>query len=421
LAGKNGIPSGLVNNSWDTFAPRIGFAYDLTGKQKTILRAGSGMFYERLGGNEMYNLIQNSVPFAFSANANQVYVSSPTTSWTNGQTAAIPYYPSSIWMLDKGYKVPTSLQWSVGIQQQLAQNAVLSVSYVGNSNFHQTEGVNINPLSPTDTADRLAVCGSVCGYTGVQANANLYRPYQGWSTIFDQQMGATSNYNSLQISLRTTDWHHLTLAESYTWSHAFDIIDGELFAAVNNPFDTRWDYGSSGFDRRQTSVTSIIYKIPFLRNSSNQVLKTGLGGWELSAIYTLTSGAPFSIAYASDNLGFGGGTGNRANIIAPVSYPKTLNEWFSTSSYAAPAALQWSNQQKDDLVGPHTNMWNMALYKAFEVKESARFEFRAESFNTFNTPNFSNPNATVGTSNFGTITGTSNTSRVFQLGLKFLF
>jgi hypothetical protein len=421
LAGKNGVPSGLVNNSWDTFAPRIGFAYDLTGKQKTILRAGTGMFYERLAGNEMYNLIQNSVPFAFSANANQVYVSSPTTSWTNGQTATIPYYPSSIWMLDKNYQVPTSLQWSVGIQQQLAQNAVLSVSYVGNSNFHQTEGVNINPLSPSDTTDRLAVCGSVCGYTGVQANANLFRPYQGWSTIFDQQMGATSNYNSLQISLRTTDWHHLTLAESYTWSHAFDIIDGELFSAINNPFDARWDYGPSGFDRRQISVTSIIYKIPFLRNSSNHVLRTGLGGWEISGIYTLQSGAPFTVGYGSDNLGFGGGTGNRAEILAPVTYPKTLSQWFSTSSYAAPGALQWSNQQKNDLVGPHTNMWNMALYKAFEIKEDARFEFRAESFNSFNTPNFSNPNSTVGTGNFGTITGTSNQSRVFQLGLKFLF
>jgi hypothetical protein len=421
LAGKNGIPAGLVNNSWDTFAPRIGFAYDLTGKQKTILRAGSGLFYERLAGNEMYNLIQASVPFAFAPSASSVYLSSPTTTWTNGTTATIPYFPAAPWMLDKSYKVPTSLQWSLGIQQQLAQNAVLSVSYVGNSNFHQTEGININTLSQSDTTDRLAVCGSVCGYTGVQATANLYRPYQGWAQIYDQQLGATSNYNSLQVSLRTTDWHHLTFAESYTWSHAFDIIDGEIFSAVSNPFDTRWDYGQSGFDRRQISVTSIIYKFPFLRNSSNQLLKTGLGGWELSAIYTLESGTPFSAGYSSDNLGLGGGTSNRAEVSGSISYPKTLSQWFSKSSFAKPGALEWSNQQRNDLVGPQTNNWNMALYKAFQFRESARLEFRAESFNTFNHPNWSNPNATVGTSNFGTITGTSNSPRVFQLGLKLLF
>jgi len=421
LAGKNGVPPGLVNNSWDTVAPRLGFAYDLTGKQKTVLRAGAGLFYERLAGNEMYNLIQSSVPFAFSANATQVYLSNPTTSWTNGQTAAIPYYPSSIWMLDKGYKVPTSLQWSIGIQQQLAQSAVLSVSYVGNSNFHQTEGININPLPQSDTTDRLAVCGSVCGYTGVQANANLYRAYQGWSTIFDQQMGATSNYNSLQISMRTTDWHRLTFSEAYTWSHAFDIIDGEIFSAIGNPFNASWDYGPAGFDRRQIAVTTLIYKLPVLQNSSSQALKAVLGGWELSAIYTLESGTPFSVGYSPDNLGFGGGTTNRANVTGPISYPKTLSHWFSTSSFAAPAALQWSNQQRNDLVGPGMNTWNMALYKAFQFTESARFEFRAESFNTFNHPNWSNPNATVNTSNIGTITGTSNQPRVFQLGMKLLF
>ena len=82
-----------------------------------------------------------------------MYLSNPKTTWTNGTTATIPYGPAAPWMLDKSYKVPTSLQWSSGIQQQLAQNAVLSVSYVGNSNFHQTEGVNINALPQSDTTD----------------------------------------------------------------------------------------------------------------------------------------------------------------------------------------------------------------------------------------------------------------------------
>jgi hypothetical protein len=196
----------------------------------------------------------------------------------------------------------------------------------------------------------MAVCGSVCGYTGVPANANLYRPYQGWGTIDDMEMGATSNYNSLQVSFRTQEWKGLTFQESYTWSHAFDIIDGELFAAIDNPFNASWDYGPAGWDRRQMSITNFVYKLPFFKDSANHTAKTVAGGWTLSGILTLESGTPMSIGSESDNLGFGGGTGNRANIVAPVSYEKTRFEWFSTSSFAEPAALQWGSAAKNDVV-----------------------------------------------------------------------
>ena len=113
----------------------------------------------------------------------------------------------------------------MGIQQQLRDNAVLSVTYVGNSNYHQSQGRNINSLTENDP-HRLGVCGSTCGYTGATLNANLYRPYQGWSTIAPMELSANSNYNSLQVALRVTAWKNLTLNSTYTWSHAFDIIDG---------------------------------------------------------------------------------------------------------------------------------------------------------------------------------------------------
>ena len=89
IAGQNGIPKGLVDNHWDTFAPRIGFAYDLTGRQKTILRAGAGIFYERIGGNEEYNMGQSNIPFAYKSAPTQVYFDNPATSYTSGLTAAV--------------------------------------------------------------------------------------------------------------------------------------------------------------------------------------------------------------------------------------------------------------------------------------------------------------------------------------------
>jgi len=297
---------------------------------------------------------------------------------------------------------------------------VLTVTYVGNSNYHQSEGININALSPSDTQDRLGVCGSTCGYTGSPLNANLYRPYLGWGTISPMFMSANSNYESLQIGFRATAWHNVTLNSNYTWSHAFDIIDGELFSNVNNPFNTHWDYGPAGWDRRQISVTSIIYSIPLFKDSGTRAEKALIGGWEISSIATFESGNPFSIGNGVDNLGFGGGTSNRANIVAPVTYPKTRFAWFSTSSFAAPGPLQWGTAARNDVVGPGRNNWNIAMYKAFRFTERAQLQFRAETFNTFNHTQFTNPSATLTSGNFGQITGTYQ-PRIWQFGMKFLF
>ncbi len=419
IAGRNGIPKGLVDNHWDTFAPRIGFAYDLTGHQKTILRAGGGIFYERIAGNEEYNMGQNNVPFAYQSNPTQVYFDNPATSYTSGQAAAVPYFPATITTVAQQYKIPTSAQWSFGIQQQLRENAVLTVGYVGDENYHQSEGININPLAQNDP-HRLGVCGSTCGYTGTQLNPNLYRPYLGWGAIAPMELGANSNYNSLQVTVRATAWKNLTLNSTYTWSHAFDILDGEIFTNVDNPFNTKYDYGPAGFDRRQISITSFIYHIPFFQNASSGVTKAMLGGWELSGIALFESGTPASIGAGPDNLGLGGTTGNRANIVAPITYPGTRLQWFSAASFQQPGPLQWGTAAKDDVVTPGRNNWNVALFKAFQFKENARFEFRAETFNTFNHTQFNSLQTSVTSGNFGQLTGTAS-PRTFQLGAKLLF
>jgi len=233
-------------------------------------------------------------------------------------------------------------------------------------------------------------------------------------------LGANSNYHSLQISLRATAWKDLILNSTYTWSHAFDIIDGEIFSNVNNPFNARWDYGPAGFDRRQISITSFIYRFRFFRASTSQLTRTLLGGWELSGIALFESGTPTSIGAGPDNLGLGGTTGNRANVVAPITYPDTRFQWFSTSSFQKPGPLQWGTASRNDVVTPGRNNWNIAMYKAFQIKENIRFEFRAETFNTFNHTQFTGLQTSVTSGNFGQLTSTIN-PRTFQLGAKFLF
>jgi hypothetical protein len=296
----------------------------------------------------------------------------------------------------------------------------MTVTYVGNSNYHQSQGRNINTLDPNDTQSRLGVCGGTCGYSGAPLNANRYRPYQGWGSISLMEMGSNSNYNSLQVAVRATTWKNLTFNTSYTWSHVFNIIDGEIFAAVGNPFDTGYDYGPAGFDRRHISVTSFIYEFPFFRNSSSRAAKALLGGWELSGIASFQSGSPVSVGAGPDNLGFGGQTTNRADIVSPINYPGTRQQWFSTSSFQRPGPLQWGTSARNAVVTPGRNNWNIALFKAFQFTERARAEFRLETFNTFNHTNFTNLSSNVTATDFGQLNGTRD-PRVLQLGLKVAF
>lgn len=418
LAGRNGIPQGLVPNQWDTFAPRVGFAFDVTGRGKTVVRGGFGMFYERLGGNEEYTMGPNP-PFSFQASTNNVYFSNPATSDTSGLSSSSPVFPASFTGLAPGYKVPTSVQYNLGLQQELAKDAVLSVAYVGNENYNQSEEFQVNNV-PTSDPNRLAICGGNCGYAGPGYNANLDRPYQGWSSIGLMGFGANSNYNSLQVSLRATAWRNLTFSGAYTYSHAFDLLDGELFTNLSNPLDAHYDYGSAGFDRRHIAVFSFVYDFPFFRNSTSRTTKAVLGGWTLSGVALFESGTPQSVTSANDNLGLGGGTTNRANQVSAVTYPGTHIEWFSTSSFAEPGPLQWGSADKDAVVTPGRNNWNMSLFKAFLLKEDARVELRVESFNTFNHAQFNNLNTSFGSTNFGELTNTYD-PRTVQVAAKFQF
>ncbi len=418
LAGKNGIPSGLVQNSWNTFAPRVGFAFDLTGKGKTVLRAGAGIFYERLAGNEQYNMGKNA-PFYFQGQPTTVYWDNPATNYQTGVTAALPFTPTTMTTVAYDYKIPTAIQWSLGIQHQLRQNLVLTVSYVGNENYHQSDGRNIN-MAMADDATRLKICGTTCGYSGTRPDANRYRPYQGWSSIAPMEFGANSNYNSLQATFRATAFKGMNINSSYTWSHAFDIIDGEIFSNVSNPFNVKWDYGQAGFDRTHIFVTSFVYDLPFFKNATGAAHKI-LGGWVYSGIANFQSGTPFSIGGGNDNLGYGGGTSNRANVVAPVTYPKTREQWFSKSSFKVPDPLQWGNMQRNMLRGPGRNNWNMSIFKEFHFTESAKFELRVETFNTFNHTQWTNPGTNILTSSsFGIITGTYG-PRNLEIGLKLNF
>ncbi|MFZ0747431.1 MAG: TonB-dependent receptor [Terracidiphilus sp.] len=427
-AGANGFPRGNVKNYYDTFEPRIGFAYDLTGNGKTVIRGGLGMFYERVQGNDVYNAALNP-PFAYQPSATNVYFSNPNTSALTGQTTT-ESFPSTMTNIKYNYPPPGTGNFSLGFQRELAPSVILQVQYAGSIGWDQNDDRQINTLPLADASNSADPYDNREGVANGTLNANLYRIFPGFSNINQEENETNFSYNSLQAGVRVENRHGLTTTVAYTWGHNIDEVANDL-NGLSDPFNAKYDRGSdTSFDRRQILNVSYIYALPFFARSSNLAAHEILGGWEVSGITEAEKGLPLYITYTgSDVVGLGCCFTNRPDRVSKVSYPKKVAAWFSTSSFADPAA-PWnggSNQGfgdagKDSVVGPGLINWNLSLFKTIELtgREGPKIELRFESFNTFNHTNFQGVDTGSHDGNFGTITNDYG-PRTLQLGGKFEF
>ena len=432
IGGVNGIPKGLVQNHWAAFGPRIGFAYDLTGQGKTVLRGGFGIMYERIQGNDMYNGATNT-PFDAHPVLNNVSLSNPGLDILTGTTISSANLPvlavGQTGIQYSNYKLPVSYQYSAGIQQALGARAVLSASYVGSQARHQNDYLQTNLPPMADLPTLLANKG---------AGLNQDVTYLGFGGIRMGENEANAHYNALQIDVHGQVTRDLQLQAGYTYSKAVDSgtsngSGGDLQNVTNPYLGWRYDSGPGVYDRNNVLFINFVYDIPLFRNGS-RLLKATLGGWAVSGIITAESGAPLNMGVNTSNISSVlSNTGNRPDLNGPIKYTKTVAAWFDPSVFSAPActiggsgADCYGTLGHNAVRGPGRDNWNMSLLKNFAFTERFHLQFRADAFNMWNHTQFKGDynnggiSTNFGAGNFGAVTSAFD-GRQFQLALKLIY
>ncbi len=400
--------------------PRLGFAYTAT--PKTVIRAGGGIFYSFktvTSGNSLAKNAPFSGTLVTANDANNFAAAVPISSgFPSARPDLWPVAGSGFYYWPQDSKTSTMYEWNFNIQRELAANMAVSVAYVGGKGTYvDVVGLNINQPIPGP--------GSVISR----------RPYPNLSDSTGVAPWGNSNYNSLQTTFERRLGSY-RFSGAWTWAHSIDDTSGESSnSPIQNSRNLAAQRGDSTFDVRHKLTVGGTYELPFGRGKqflpdAPRPVEWIAGGWQLNHIITLQTGLPFTPVMQTSNLNTGSGTQfpNRIGSGNLPSSQRTIDRWFDPAAFVAPPLYTFGNSGRNILRGPGTKQLDLSLFKDFVFAERRRVEFRAEAFNALNTPQFNNPNASIGfTSGVAKITSAGSptiyqrTSRQIQLALKIYF
>ena len=407
LALFRGLPKGTANTDWNTWQPRIGFAYDLTGNQSTVIRGGYGVFYERIEGNYLFSAVNNP-PFVQQSLIYYGNVSNPA----GGALQSFPSTINNSHYLDM--KVPRTMNWSLSAQHKFGKDTLLSVGYVGSSAANLAYQQDVNQLRP----------GVLQANPGV--NVNALRPYLGYADIFQYNTGANFIYNSLQVQLRKQFSQGGLVNLAYTWSKARTDANAYNYQPQDS-YNLRADWGPSNYNRNHIFVASYVYPLPFWLHGKNFVEKA-LGGWQVSGVVTLQTGLPLNMVLSSDQAGIGYSStsssygGQRPNVVGSTAAVAgaARTQIFNPLAFATPAAGTFGNLGAYALHYPFYANWDTSVQKAFPIGERVNASLRAELYNVPNHFSYTTISNVVGSANFAQATAATD-PRTLQLALKVSF
>ncbi len=448
------VPSTLI--PWDKYdiGPRFGLAYQVF--NKTVVRLGYGIFYggeENQGGspnrgegvpfNETVNLVR---PGSVDAH---IAVSDPNCIGCNyfpgGLTGG---YPTNVFTLpapvsfrgvQSDFRNPMVHKWNAIVQRELPGNMALEVGYEGNHQAHQLVLWNSDPCPNLGYVNNPAL--------GCE-NRRIVLPAPGGSSI-GNGLSMTStfgygNYAALSGKLEKRYSNGLQFITSYVWAHALANSGTPLSGSSNlgapDPTNFASQYSSASWDIRHSFTSAFNYEIPFGRGKKfganmNRAVDIIAGNWHANGFLTLRTGPPYTIAGTSCQ-----GTWNRClpDLVAGHNpnaapsggrIPGTNGQWFDISAFAVAAPLTGGNLGLQSNTAPPTRTLDFSVFKDFRFTERFRMQFRGEAFNIANTPQFSQPDASLGDSklaggngNFGKVLSTiSGTERHVQFSLRLQF
>jgi len=403
------VPAGILQPDKNNFAPRIGLAWRPLG-DKTVIRAGFGVFYDNVNLNEL-QFTRLVAPFY----ANFTLINSrprPDIFMDNlfpslNQIARFPA-PFSV---DPNNRTPYALEYNLNIQRQLGKNWVLEIGYSGSNSHKLWKRFNQNQAE----FDR----------TGTIPLQNRLPFPQFDAGILTSANDANGHYNGGFVKMEKRYSNGLFLLSSYTFSKSIDNNSGEIEANdTRDRHNKRLDRGRSRFDQRHRFGASFGYELPFGPGKRFLDVKgvAGFltGGWNIQGILSLASGFPFSVTAANVH-NTGSFIPQYANRVGDGKLENpTPTRWFDLSAFTQPSLGTQGNAARNILDGPGYKNFDFSVTKNNRLTERVNLQFRAEFFNIANHPNFGLPNGNISNTARGTITSVAD-GRDIQLGLKLIW
>lgn len=416
-----GINPGFSPNKFFV-EPRAGFAYDVFGNGKMALRAGFGMFNERLRQNNFNFGAGAQWPNLISGNVYNGNVAAIDTSSVGDPSAPIQPPGMTVWPTNN--TMPTIYSWYLGIQRELPARFALDLSYSGNHGVHMMDQRQLNAIPANTFVTNPGLLQSVNYYS------NALLPYLGWGGLNAVETNAYSHYNAMLFRLSRRFANNLSVNFNYTWSKVMDILDNDS-DSINNPFNIRQNYAPAGYDQTNVITLDFVYMLPKVSGALDKpVLRQAFNGWEFSGMIRSQSGMPVTITSNGNLMGVNAGTQYPDVVGDPYSGQNSF-QWLNPAAFARPQDGSYGTLGRNALRLPAVRNVDASIMKNFNITESMKVTFRCEVFNLFNHAqvwgintgfNGDNPGSAISVTdqNFGQANSYRD-ARTLQLALRFSF